>query len=330
MSTTPVSAELPTGRRRLTDRLGDRLLIGLTATASVTALVVIVLIIDKLFAGASPAISTFGLGFLWHSIWNPSLSAGVVNANVYGAAVLIFGTVVTSMIALLLAVPLGIAIGVYLSMLAPGRAGAVIGPLVELLAAVPSVIIGLWGIIVLAPFMQSTIEPALHGALGWIPIFGAATPTGLGVFTAGVVLAIMVLPIMAAISRDLFLSVPRELKDGALALGATRWEMIRGVVLDSTRPGLAAATILGLSRALGEAVAVTQVIGAGTTISTSLFANGDSLASRIAEQFIGAVSKLQTASLFYCAVILLVMELVANVAAQLIVRRFDRRLGVLR
>ena len=327
MSTAPTSAGFTT-RRRLADRLGDRLLLGLTIVASMTAIVVIVLIIDKLFAGASPSISTFGLGFLWHSVWNPSVSTGVVNANVYGAAVLIFGTVVTSAIALLLAVPLGIAIGVYLSLLAPGRAGAVIGPLVELLAAVPSVIIGLWGIIILAPFMHSTIEPVLHGVLGWIPIFGAATPTGLGVFTAGVVLAIMVLPIMAAISRDLFLSVPRELKDGALALGATRWEMIRGVVLDSTRPGLAAATILGLSRALGEAVAVTQVIGAGTTISTSLFANGDSLASRIAEQFIGAVTKLQTASLFYCAVILLVMELVANLAAQLIVRRFERRMGL--
>jgi phosphate transport system permease protein len=327
MSATPAAAPLPT-RRHLADRLGDRLLFGLTALASLTAVVVIVLVIDQLFAGASPSISKFGIPFLWHSIWNPSLSSGVVNANVYGAAVLIFGTVVTSVIALVIAVPLGVAIGVYLSLLAPGRSGAVIGPLVELLAAVPSVIIGLWGIIVLAPFMHSTIEPVLHDVLGWIPIFGTPTPTGLGVFTAGVVLAIMVLPIIAAISRDLFLSVPHELKDGALALGATRWEMIRGVVLDSTRPGLAAATILGLSRALGEAIAVTQVIGAGTTISTSLFANGDSLASRIAEQFIGAVSKLQTASLFYCAVILLVMELLANLVAQLIVRRYERRMGL--
>jgi phosphate transport system permease protein len=327
MSATPAAAPLPT-RRHLADRLGDRLLFGLTALASLTAVVVIVLVIDQLFAGASPSISKFGIPFLWHSIWNPSLSSGLGNANVYGAAVLIFGTVVTSVIALVIAVPLGVAIGVYLSLLAPGRSGAVIGPLVELLAAVPSVIIGLWGIIVLAPFMHSTIEPVLHDVLGWIPIFGAPTPTGLGVFTAGVVLAIMVLPIIAAISRDLFLSVPHELKDGALALGATRWEMIRGVVLDSTRPGLAAATILGLSRALGEAIAVTQVIGAGTTISTSLFANGDSLASRIAEQFIGAVSKLQTASLFYCAVILLVMELLANLVAQLIVRRYERRMGL--
>jgi len=329
MNATPAATGLPT-RRHLADRLGDRLLFGLTALASITAIAVIVLIIDKLLSGASLSVSTFGLGFLWHTIWNPSLSTGVVNSNVYGAGTLIFGTVVTSAIALAIAVPLGIAIGVYLSLLAPGRAGAVIGPLVELLAAVPSVILGLWGIIILAPFMHSTIEPALHDVLGFIPIFGTPSPTGLGVFTAGVVLAIMVLPIIASISRDLFLSVPGELKDGALALGATRWEMIRGVVLSSTRPGLAAATILGLSRALGEAVAVTMLIGTGSAINTNLFTNGDSLASRIIEQFLGSVSKLETASLFYCAVILLAMELVANLIAQLIVRRFERRQGVLR
>jgi phosphate transport system permease protein len=178
--------------------------------------------------------------------------------------------------------------------------------------------------------MRSTIEPALHSVLGFIPIFGAPSQTGLGLFTAGVVLAIMVLPIIASISRDLFLTVPNELKDGALALGATRWEMIRGVVLDSTRPGLAAATILGLSRALGEAIAVTQVIGAGSIISGNLFNTGDTIPSRIAEQFIGATSKLQTASLFYAAVILLAMEIIANLAAQLIVWRYERRAGVVR
>ena len=201
-----------------------------------------------------------------------------------------------------------------------------IGPLVELLAAVPSVIFGLWGIIVLAPFLRSTIEPALHAVLGWIPIFGPPSTTGLGVFTAGVVLALMVLPIIASVSRDLFRGVPQERKDAALALGVTRWEMIRGVVLDSTRAGIGAATILGLSRALGEAIAVTQVIGTGSMITKSLFENGDTLASRIAEQFIGTeISKLQTASLFYLALVLLVMGLLANLAAQMIVRRSERR-----
>jgi phosphate transport system permease protein len=325
-SATPAVPRLST-TRRVTDRIGDRVLLALTVGASIVAIAVIILIIYKLVDGASGSISKFGLAFLWHSTWNPSVSAGVRNSNVFGAGTLLFGTIVTSGLALLFAVPLGIGIGVYLSLLAPGRVSAVIGPLVELLAAVPSVIIGLWGIIVLAPFMRSTIQPALHDVLGWIPIFGAPSTTGLGIFTASIALGLMVLPIMSAVSRDLFLSVPRELKDGALALGMTRWEMIRGVVLDSSRAGLAAATILGLSRALGEAIAVTQLIETGSSVHANLFGAGDTLPSRLAEQFLGSTG-LETSSLFYCAVILLVMELGVNFAAQLIVRRFERRMGL--
>ena len=303
MSTSAPAAPRFSGTRRLSDRVGDRLLLAITVLAALVAIAAIVLIIYKLVDGASASISKFGIAFVWQTTWNPSAAPTVHNANVFGAGVLLFGTVVTSGIALLLVVPLGIGIGVYLSLIAPGRVGAVVGPLVELLAAVPSVIIGLWG------------------------IFGAASTTGLGILTAGVALAIMVLPIMAAISRDLFLSVPHELKDGALALGSTRWEMIRGVVLDSSRAGLAAAAILGLSRALGEAIAVTQLIGAGNVIGANLNATGDTFASRIAEQFIGSTG-LWTSSLFYCAVILLVMELAVNFAAQMVVRRFERRMGL--
>jgi phosphate transport system permease protein len=330
-SATPAAVQLPSPlspTRRLADRLGDRILLAMTLAASLIAAAVLVLIIVKLVDGASGAISKFGFGFLWHSTWNPATSTGVVNANVFGAGTLIFGTAVTSAIALLIAGPLGIAIGIYLSLLAPGRAGAVIGPLVELLAAVPSVIIGFWGLIFLGPFLKNTIEPALHSVLGFIPLFGPSNPTGQGIFTASVVLALMALPIIAAITRDVFLSVPRELKDGALALGSTRWEMIRGVVLDSSRAGIAAAAILGLSRALGEAIAVTQTIGAGSSIGNSLFGNGDTLGSRIVEQF-PAQTSIQLASLFYCAVVLLVIELAVNFAAQLIVRRSARRQGVL-
>lgn len=316
------------GLRRIADRFGDRAMIALTALASLAAVALIALIVDRVVVGSMPSISRFGIGFLWHTTWNPSLSSGVRDSNVFGAGVLVYGTVVTSAIGLLIAVPLGIAIGVYLALLCSGRLAAVIGPLVELLAAIPSVIVGLWGIVILAPFLHSTIDPALYAVLGWIPIFGAPGTTGLGVFNAGIVLAIMVLPILAAITRDLFLNVPPELKDGALALGATRWEMIRGVVLHSSRSGMVAATILGLARALGEAIAVTQTIGAGTAIHASLFASGDTLGSRIAEQFIGAVSKLQISSLFYCALILLVMELVANIVAQLISGRYAHAEGV--
>jgi len=329
MSTANPAAGALASTRGSVDRLGDRLLTSVTVLASLTAAALIALILYKLIDGASGAIGDFGIAFLWHTTWNPTTAVGVVNANMFGAGVLLYGTVVTSAIALLLAVPLGVGIGIFLSLMAPGRVGAIIGPLVELLAAVPSVILGLWGIIVLGPFLRSTIEPALHDVLGWIPIFGAPSTTGLGVFTAGVVLAIMVLPIMAAVSRDLFLTVPRELRDGALALGSTRWEMIRGVVLDSSRAGLAAATILGLSRALGEAIAVTQVIGAGNAIHGNLFDTGDTFASRIADQFLDASGR-WTSALFYCAVVLLVLELLVNIAAQLIVRRYERRMGIAR
>ena len=199
----------------------------------------------------------------------------------------------------------------------------IIGALVELLAAIPSVVLGLWGILVLGPFVADHIEPPLQRAFGFLPIF-SGKPSSSGIFIAGLVLAIMVVPIVASICRELFLSVPQELEEGALALGATRWEMVRGVVLSSSRPGIAAAIILGLGRAIGEAIAVTQVIGAGNSgIHASLFATGDTLASRIAGEFIGASSRLQIASLFYLAGILLVIGLLTNLLAQLIVRRFD-------
>jgi phosphate transport system permease protein len=198
----------------------------------------------------------------------------------------------------------------------------IVGPLVETLAAVPSVVLGLWGILVMGPFLGDHLEPWLHTTFPWVPIFGD-TYGGSGLLPAGLILAIMVVPIVASICRELFLSVPSELEDGALALGATRWEMVRGVILSSSRPGIAAALILGLGRALGEAIAVTQVIGSATAIHSSLFLPGDTLASRIAAQFQGAVTKLQISSLFYLAAILLVIGLVTNLIAQLIVRHYD-------
>jgi phosphate transport system permease protein len=197
-----------------------------------------------------------------------------------------------------------------------------------MLAAIPSVILGFWGILVFGPFLQKHLEPWLHSAFGSLPIFGPPATTGSGLFNASLILTIMVVPIIASISRDLFLTVPRELKDGATALGATRWEVVRGVVIPSTASGVVAASFLGLGRALGEAIAVTQVIGAGNSINSSLFQTGDTLASRIANQYQGATTKLQIASLFYLGVILLVIGVLANIAAQLIARRFDVR-GVL-
>jgi phosphate transport system permease protein len=305
-------------RARSADRLGDVLLHGLCSLAALFTVAVIAAIVYEVCSGAGSAISRFGLGFLSHLRWEP-------NFNVFGAGAFVYGTAVTSLLALALAVPIGISIGLYLSTVAHRRLRGVIGPLVETLAAIPSVILGFWGIVVLAPFLQTRLEPFLHRTLGFLPIFSAPATTGAGLLNAGLILTIMVVPIVASISRDLFLTVPQELRDGATALGATRWEVVRGVVLPSTASGIVAATFLGLGRALGEAIATTQVIGAGNFIHVSLFQTGDTLASRIADQYFGATSKLQISSLFYLGVILLTIGLLANMAAQLIVRRFDVR-----
>jgi phosphate transport system permease protein len=303
-------------RPRSTGEVGDRVLLALTAVAALIPVLVLVEIGYQVINGARPAISRFGLGFLWHSGWQP-------NFSIFGAGNMLYGTIVSSLIALALAMPLGIAIALYLSMIAPRGIRAIVGPMVEMLAAIPSVILGFWGIIVFAPFVQQHLEPWLHSVLGFIPIFGAAETTGLSLFTAGLVLTIMVLPIIASLSRDMFLTVPAELRDGAEALGATRWEMIRGVVLPTTISGVAAATVLGLGRALGEAIAVAQVIGDGNLIHSSLFETGSTLASRIALEIQYTVSPLHTASLFYLALILLAISLLTNLAAQGIARRFD-------
>jgi phosphate transport system permease protein len=313
MATVPFAQELRRGRR-MRDRLGDRILLIVTLGASVAAIGLIGVIAWKIVSEAHLAFSSFGLSFITGTTWD------AVKGE-FGALPGLYGTAVTSLIALLIAAPLALAIALFLSELAPNGLRIVVGSLVEMLAAIPSVVLGLWGILVLGPFLAKHVEPWLHRWLGFIPLF-SGTPQSSGIFIAGVVLAIMVVPIVASICRELFLSVPNELEEGALALGATRWEMVRGVILSSSRPGIAAALILGLGRALGEAIAVTQVIGAGWTIQWSLFATGDTLASRIAGQYQGAVSKLQISSLFYLAALLLVIGLVTNLFAQFIVRRF--------
>lgn len=302
--------------RRAGTAAGDRVLFGLSLGASALTLIAVILIVYEVASGAWPSVSDFGLGFLVHASWRP-------NFGIFGAAAFLYGTVISSLLALLIATPIGIAIGLYLSMLAPKAVRGVVGPLVEMLAAVPSVILGFWGILVLGPVLAHTIEPWLHTYLGFIPLFGAPATTGLSIFNAVLLLTVMVVPIIASISRDLFLTVPRELQDGAAALGATRWETVRGVVLPSTAAGVAAAAFLGLGRALGEAIAVTQVIGGGSLIHTSLFETGDTLASRIASQFQGAATKPLIASLFYLGLIILVIGLLANLSAQWISRRFD-------
>jgi len=321
MATATPSAGPAALQRRGRFRPGDAILYVVTLVAALSGVVLLGLIAREVLADAWPAMHKFGFHFLTTTAWDQ-------NKKLFGAESFIFGTAVTSFGALLLATPISIAIALFLSELAPRGIRAVVTPLVEMLAAVPSVVLGLWGILVLGPFIVNTLAPALHGTLGLLPIFSTKPSVGSNVFAAILVLTIMIVPIISSICRELFLGVPTELKDGALALGATRWEMIRGVVFPYARAGIAAALILGLGRAVGEAIAVTQVIGNNVAIHWSLFESGDTLASRIASQYQGADTALQVHSLVYLAVILLVFSLVANVLAQLIVRRVAGRHSV--
>jgi phosphate transport system permease protein len=311
------ASSITTRTRRLGDRIGDRILHGLTAAAALLSVALVAAIVWRIIDGAIPAIEHYGIDFIWSTDWNPVL-------KVFGAASFIVGTLLTSLLALALAAPLSIGIALYLTELAPRFLRGPVTALVEMLAAVPSVVIGLWGIFVMAPFVSQHIEPFLIDTLGWLPFFsGPASPSG--VFPAMLVLTIMIIPISSSICRELFIGVPDELEEGSLALGATRWEMVRGVVIPSVKGGVVAAIILGLGRAFGEAIAVTQVIGNSDQLHRSIFQPGDTLASRLANQYQGAVSDLQISALIYLALILLAITFVTNVVAQLIVRRFDRQ-----
>ncbi|MFZ1994303.1 MAG: phosphate ABC transporter permease subunit PstC [Solirubrobacteraceae bacterium] len=303
--------------RRGTERSrGDQIMRALCLAAGLLAALVLVEVAYQVISGAQPAISKFGLGFIGHIDWAPNFSR-------FGAGVMLYGTAVTSAIAMVIAVPVSIAIALYLAMLAPRPVRAVVGPLVEMLAAIPSVILGFWGLIFLAPFVHSHIEPFLHNTFGFLGIFGPPQTTGLSLFTAGLILTVMVVPIISSLSRDLFLTVPSELKEGAEALGATQWEVVRGVVLPSTISGVAAATTLGLGRALGESIAVLSVVGTGAVIHKSLFQTGNTFAARIAQDIQYPVNELQVHSIFYLALILLVLGVATNLIARGIARRYD-------
>jgi phosphate transport system permease protein len=303
--------------RRLGDRIGDGLLHGLTAVAAFLGVLVVFAIIWRVADGAWPAIKVYHLNFLWNNTWNAPL-------NEYGARDLIIGTIVTSFGAILLAAPLSIAIGLFLSELAPPWIRTPVGTLVDMLAAVPSVVIGLWGIYVLAPFNAQHVQPAISAVLGWLPIFAnGQDKVESTVFSAMIVLTIMIIPITSSICRELFIGVPEELEEGSIGLGATRWEMVKTVVVPSVRGGVVAAIILGLGRALGEAIAVTQVIGNFIPLQRSIFEPGDTIASRVANQYQGAITNIQISALIYLALILLVITFITNYTAQRIVKRFE-------
>jgi phosphate transport system permease protein len=306
----PPAASLRGGR---VGRRGDRSFRLLTATAAFGTVALLVAIGLRLLLGSAGGWQRFGLGFVTGATWD------VVN-GVYGALPFIAGTLVTALLALAMAFPIGLLTAIFLAELAPRRLAVPLTFLVELLAAIPSVVVGLWGVFVLSPFLRDTVERSLTGTLGWIPVFKGPA-FGIGLFAAAVVLAIMILPTVVSISREVIVAVPAAQREAMLALGATRWETVTRAVLPYARSGIVAATILGLGRALGETMAVTMVIGNKDAVPTRLFDQAQTIASKIATTFNEAQVGIQTESLIGLGVILLVISLGLNVVARVLVRR---------
>src|SRR5690349_10928157 len=294
---------------RLPD-LGFRLTTGTFAWLVVGLIVALAAL---LAINGSEAFSRFGLGFLVGTDWNPI-------EGVYGALSFIVGTIGSALIAIVIATPIGLLTAIFLAELAPRRVAIPLTFTIELLAAIPSVVFGLWGVFVLGPFLSKTVEAWIVGTLGWLPIF-AGPPFGVGLFAAGVILTLMILPTIIAISRDVITAVPDSQREAMLALGATRWEMITRAVLPYARSGIIGAVILGLGRALGETMAVTMVIGNRPQIPSSVFDSSQTIASQIATTFNEASIGLQTSALIGLGLVLLVITMTLNVIARLLVWR---------
>ena len=278
---------------------------------AVAVMAVVGLIIYELIRESHLSMVKFGFKFLTRQIWDPV-------AEDFGALPFIYGTIVSSIVALVIAVPLSVGTALFLTELCPLRLRGILSLLVELLSAIPSVIYGLWGIFVLSPFLRLHVQPFLAKYFGWTGLF-SGPKYGWGMLAAGVILAIMILPIIASITREVVTAVPRVQREAALALGATRWEMLRMAVLRNARPGIFGAIILGLGRALGETMAVTMVIGNRPEIARSLFAPGHTLASVIANEFTEAVGATYLSALVEMALVLFVLTMIVNALARLLV-----------
>ena len=291
--------------------LADQVFRGLVVFCALAVMAVVGLIIFELLRESRPSIAKFGFKFLAKQIWDPV-------AEDFGALPFIYGTIVSSIVALFIAVPLSVGTALFLTELCPRRLRAILSLLVELLSAIPSVIYGLWGIFVLSPFLRVHVQPFLARYFGWTGLF-SGPKYGWGMLAAGVILAIMILPIIASITREVVTAVPRVQREAALALGATRWEMLRMAVLRNARPAIFGAVILGLGRALGETMAVSMVIGNRPEIARSLFAPGHTLASVIALEFTEAVGATYLSALVEMALVLFVLTLIVNALARLMV-----------
>jgi phosphate transport system permease protein len=308
-------------RHAARQRFREMLFKGATLTAAVLVLILLGGVVVTLLHGSWPAFSHFGFSFLTREIWNPV-------TDEYGALAPVYGTVVTSLIAMLIAIPISFGIAIFLTELAPDWLKRPVGVAVELLAAVPSIIFGIWGLFVLAPVLQRHVQPALIEWLGPLPLIGKlfhGPPFGIGVLTASVVLAIMVLPFISAVMRDVFETVPDVLKESGYGLGATTWEVIWKVVVPYSRTGIVGGIMLGLGRALGETMAVTFVIGNAHRISPSLLAPGTTISASIANEFTEAVGDLYTSSLVALGALLFLITFVVIAAARFMLMRLDRR-----
>ncbi|HYN94143.1 MAG TPA: phosphate ABC transporter permease subunit PstC [Pilimelia sp.] len=308
---------------------GDRVFAALCVTAGVAVLAILALILFTTTQQALPALRESGLGFFTGADWIANDPDGDGPAGpTFGARAFIFGTFVVSAVALVVAVPISIAIALFLTELAPRRLRAVAVTVIDLLAAVPSVVFGLWGILVVAPALVPVYD-WLHGAVGGVPvlgsIFGPPVSSGRSFMTAGLILAIMIVPIITSISREVFNTVPSAHKQAAVALGATRWEMIKGAVMPHSFGGLVGGVMLGLGRAMGETIAVALTIGAATQITANVLQSGNALPSVIAQQF-GESSGVHRSALIGLGVVLFVLTVIVNLLARVVVRRAEIRM----
>ena len=303
--------------------LSDHVFHRLTWVSALFVLATFLGIVWSLVEGAWPAFGAFGFSFIWTEAWNPV-------RETFGAAAPVFGTLVTSFIAMLIAVPVGIGIAIFLTELCPRPLRRPVGIAVELLAGIPSIIYGIWGLFVLAPILQQNVQPWIIGLFDGLPLLSAlfaGPPYGIGMFTAGLILAIMTLPFITAITRDVFEAVPNVLKEAAYGMGATTWEVVWNVVLPYARAGVVGGVMLALGRALGETMAVTFVIGNAHRIEASLFAPGTTISAAIANEFTEAVGELYTAALIELGLILFFVTFLVLAAAQYMLHRLEQRAG---
>jgi phosphate transport system permease protein len=309
---------VPTADRQSQSRIGDLAFKYIVMAAAVSVVVLVVLLAIELFQGSSSALTTFGFSFFISTTWDPVHS-------IFGALPFIYGTLVTSVIALIIGVPISLGVAIFLSeiMKERRRVADYLGSVVELLAAVPSVVFGLWALFILSPMVRDYIEMPLHNYLGFLPIF-QGTPFGLDFLTAGIILSIMIIPTVSAISREVLRSVPNSQREALIALGATKWDMVRRSVLPYARSGLFGAIILGLGRAVGETMAVTMVIGNSPSITASIIHPGYTLASVIANEFTEATSQLYVSALVEIGLTLFFVALAINIFARLLVWRITR------